>query len=141
MMPRVQPRDLSLSCVSITAESMLLFSVVWPTFEPAVEALAYAITPDRDDREDLVQEAMITLWKSNPSCYDFMDRRDIAYVKRMLINRMIDVWGRHRSGGVRMEDPTTGLPLIALALCGNERGYGAMPASHVRALVAQLQQQ
>ena len=116
---RLQPRDLERLGVPVTTEAMLIFTVVWPTFERGIEEFARRLACQADDREDLVQEAMITLWKCDPTAYDFLDPADMAYLRRAMVHRMCDAWGRKREHF--------------------ETRNAAMPPSHARALVAQLQ--
>ena len=71
---RLQPRDLDKLDVPVTTEAMLIFTVVWPSFESGIEECARRLACQADDREDLVQEAMIALWKCDPTAYDFFDR-------------------------------------------------------------------
>lgn len=81
----------------ITAEAILAFEIVWPELEPSIKRFARTITGNREDRRDLVQEAMIALWKCDPARFDFRDASEVAYVRRILINHMWDAWGRDRS--------------------------------------------
>ena len=121
----IEPRDLVTAGIPITAENMLLFHVVWPIFEREVKRFARRLTKDKDAREDLIQEAMITLWKCDPARYDFLKVSDEAFVHRMLINRMRDVFGRVRNRDTRDVQ---------------YESVDTMPATHVRALVAQLRE-
>ena len=87
------PIPIRLEGLPITAEGILAFGTVWPELAPSIKRFARLITPDRDHQDDLIQEAMIALWNADPTRYDFRDRADVAYVRRVLINRMWDVWG------------------------------------------------
>jgi hypothetical protein len=55
----------------VTSESILAFGVVWSIFEESIRRFACIITPDDDDQEDPIQEAMITLWKCEPTRWGF----------------------------------------------------------------------
>lgn len=136
---RIQPRDLDRLGVPVTTEAMLIFTVVWPSFESSIEKFARRLACHLDDREDLVQEAMITLWMCDPTAYDFLDPRDMAYLRRAMVNRMCDVWGRKREHF----EARNATPVVydgdGRKLVVEETTFQGMPPSHVRALVAQLQ--
>lgn len=85
--------DLASTGVPTTAEEILAFGTVWPELAPSIERFARLITPERDHQQDLIQEAMVALWNADSTRYNFRERADVAYVRRMLINRMWDVWG------------------------------------------------
>ena len=114
---RVQPRDLGRLGVPVTTEAMLIFSLAWPLFESRVERYARRLSDVRDEREDLVQEAKITLWKCDPSAFDFLVPDDVGYLRRAMLNRMRNAY-RKKHPVEKVID---------------------MPASHVRALVAQVE--
>ena len=77
-----------------TYETMLCLIAHWPMLEESIRRFARIITKDRDQQDDLMQEAMIALWKCDVSRYDFLIEADVNYVRRILINHMWDVWGR-----------------------------------------------
>ena len=52
------------------------------------------MTKDLDEQEDLMQEALIALWKADPTRYDVHDGRDMGYLRRIMVNRMKRVYGR-----------------------------------------------
>ena len=136
---RLQPRDLERLGVPVTTEAMLIFTVVWPSFERGIEEFARRLALEVDDREDLVQEAMITLWKSDPTAYDFLDSADLAYLRRTMVRRMCDTWGRKREhfearNAAVIERDGDGRKVVVDA-----DPYADMPASHLRALVAQVE--
>ena len=114
---RMQPRDLDRLGVPVTTEARLLFNLAWPLFESRIERYAWRLSDEHDEREDLVQEAMITLWKCDPSAFDFLDPDDVGYLRRAMLNRMRNAY-RKKHPVAKVSD---------------------MPASHVRALVAQVE--
>jgi DNA-directed RNA polymerase specialized sigma24 family protein len=69
----------------------------WRKFEPAVARMAERMTDDQDEREDLVQEAMIALWKADPTRFDLRDQRDVRYLHKILVHRMWKVRGEVRN--------------------------------------------
>ena len=70
----------------------MAFAHVWPSFERGVAWRARRITDDPDMQKDLIQEAMITLWKADPTRFNLARPGERGYVRRMLINRMLNVY-------------------------------------------------
>ena len=64
----------------------------WRNFAFSIELIAGNMTDDEDMRDDLVQEAMIRLWKTDPTRFDLRDRVDVRYLHKILVHRMWDVW-------------------------------------------------
>lgn len=122
MKPR-QLRDVDTLGRPVTTEAKLIFDLAWPLFEKGIVNYArqlVQLTDDCEDRaEDLVQEAMIVLWKCDPSAYDFLNPKDVAFLRTAMNNRMRD-----------LAPPQPGDELDTKPV---------MPASHFRALVAQLE--
>lgn len=79
------------------ADSGLAVESSWPQFADQVKRLARWMTDDRDERKDLVQEALIALWMADPTRFDLDDRYDRGYLRRILRNRMWHVWDRERN--------------------------------------------
>ena len=65
----------------------------WPLFAPALTRVAERMTDDKDEREDLLQEAMIALWNADPTRFDLRDPLDMRYLEKILVHRMWKVWG------------------------------------------------
>jgi DNA-directed RNA polymerase specialized sigma24 family protein len=100
--------------VPSTAESILAFGSVWEQLEPSIKVFAKRLTTNSEDRKDLVQEAMITLWAQDPARWDFRNARDVSYVRRILHNRMCDVWGEdHRDAEEKADTVAAGSDLAA----------------------------
>lgn len=122
-MKRRLPRDVDTLGVPVTTEAKLIFELAWPLFEKGVENYARQLVQDTDDAvdraEDLVQEAMIVLWRCDPTGFDFLNPKDVGYLRAAMNNRM-----RALAPPQPEDEP------------GRKPG---MPASHVRALVAQLE--
>ena len=116
---------------AVTAEAALLFEVVWPMFRKTVIAVAWWLARDPDDREELVHEAKLALWDADPGKYDLLNPDAEAYVRRILVNHMIDVFGRPSRNGA------------AEALAGRvvtTRDYEelAMQPAEIKAILAQF---
>jgi len=50
------------------------------------------MTRDVDLQLDLVQEARIALWQIDATRFNLRRKRDRAYLRRMLVNRMRNAW-------------------------------------------------
>ena len=86
---------------------------VWPMFAPSLAKFAERLTKDPDEQADLMQEALIKLWKVDPTRFDLhRDPEDRAYVYRILVNRMWHVWG----GEKRRPEAMSKADEVALAL-------------------------
>jgi DNA-directed RNA polymerase specialized sigma24 family protein len=85
--------SIELAGVPITAEGILAFNAVWPDLAGSMRRFARIISSSLDDQADLVQEAMIKLWQVDPARYELGDPKDVAYLRRVLIHHMYDVWG------------------------------------------------
>jgi DNA-directed RNA polymerase specialized sigma24 family protein len=68
----------------------------WPLFEPMLTRMAERMTADQDERDDLVEEARIKLWKADPTRFDLRDPVDVRYLQKILVHRMWRVWGGER---------------------------------------------
>jgi len=69
----------------------------WRVFRPSLKAMARRMTLDRDIRADLLQEATIALWGTDPTRFDLRDDAERKYLFAVLRNRMRDVWRRERA--------------------------------------------
>ena len=96
--------EIQVAGLPITADGVLAFDTVWPDLEPSIRRFARRLTPDRDHQEELVQEAMVKLWRVDPTRYDFRNQSDVSYIRRVLINRMRNVWGDGHDGPLTMAD-------------------------------------
>lgn len=75
-----------------TADSRAAVELTLVALEPGLRHTARRLTDDPDLREDLVQEASICLWETDPTRFDLEDQEDLRYLCRILINRMWQVW-------------------------------------------------
>lgn len=75
-----------------TADSQLAVDLALVALEPGLRRTARRLTADADLREDLVQEARIRLWETDPTRLDLEDQEDLRYLCRILTNRMWQVW-------------------------------------------------
>jgi hypothetical protein len=64
----------------------------WRVFRPSLKRVARRMTVDPDIRADLLQEATIALWQTDPTRFDLRDEADRQYLFAVLRNRMLDVW-------------------------------------------------
>lgn len=55
---------------------------------------ARLLTKDRDERQDLIQEARLALWQVDASRCDIRNRAEVRYLRKLLINHMRDVAAR-----------------------------------------------
>lgn len=133
---QIDPCRLATSTVPVTADALIRFNEIWPQYERTVRHFAAQITSDHDHQQDLIQEAMIALWECNPGRYNILWKPDKYYVRKILINRMWDVWGLRGKGdagetvevhAVRCSSPT----------CDYENPEPLGP--YMRAVVSQLQ--
>ncbi len=83
-----------------TADSRLAVEQMLVALEPGLRRTARRLTPDADLREDLLQEARICLWETDPTRFDLEDQEDLRYLCRILTNRMWQVWKAEVGRGV-----------------------------------------
>jgi DNA-directed RNA polymerase specialized sigma24 family protein len=88
----------------VTGDSRRAVAIAWKRYAPSLKCVARRMTEDRDERRDLLQEAMVALWKADPTRYDFDDVEDVDYLYRILVNRMLDVWDRFPKRVTDMEE-------------------------------------
>jgi DNA-directed RNA polymerase specialized sigma24 family protein len=96
---------------SFTGDASRAVGEAWPMFAPALATFAQRLAEDEDDQADLLQEALIELWKIDPTRFDLRHEDERAYLYRALVNRMWDVWGGAKHRFEAMADPEA----IALA--------------------------
>lgn len=75
-----------------TVDSMSMLDVVWAVLGERVERASRRMTRDDDLRADLVQEAKIALWRIDATRFDLRRKRERAFVRRVVVNRMWNVW-------------------------------------------------
>lgn len=87
-----------LGCVStcFAGNSNRAVEPAWRRVKRSLRYTARTITDDPEVRKDLLQEALVEMWVIDPTRFDFRDRKEVAYLKRMLINRMWDVWRKEQ---------------------------------------------
>lgn len=74
-----------------TGDVMQAYAHVWRRVQFAVEQYARSLTADRDEREDLIQEARVELWRMDASRCDLGNRDELFYLRRRLIHHMLKV--------------------------------------------------
>ncbi len=77
---------------TLSGDSGRAVEAMWPGMEVSLLPAARRITEDRDQQDDLVQEALVELWMIDPTRFDLRERKELNYLRRMLVNRMWDVW-------------------------------------------------
>ncbi|MDB4913085.1 MAG: hypothetical protein JWM95_729 [Gemmatimonadetes bacterium] len=140
MMPTSVRSTVSLDGVPPTTEAMLILALVWPSFEPEIRCYAEKLSKAPDDQDDLVQVALIALWRSDPTAYDLLLRDDVAYLRSIMMNRMRDVYGRHRLRLAKLEAEAGPGSEHSRRIAAEETDFTKMSASHLRALVTQIQE-
>jgi len=73
---------------SATGDVMQSYGHVWRRVELAVERCARSLTEDRDERDDLIQEARVELWRIDPSRCNPQSADDVRYLARVLMRHM-----------------------------------------------------
>ena len=90
---------------SATGDAMQACARGWRHVQTAVERHARELTGDLDERDDLIQEARVELWRMDASRCDLRSARDLQYLRRALANHMRNVAGLSAR---RMDDVTPG---------------------------------
>ena len=73
---------------SSTGDSSRRVTKAWSVMEPSLRRTAERMTPECDEQDDLLQEALIQLWICDPTRFDLRNADDRFYLKRVLVNRM-----------------------------------------------------
>lgn len=71
-----------------TGDVMQAYTKVWPHLRMTVEHTARELTKDRDEQNDLIQEARVALWQIDASRCDVRNREDLLYVRKVLKQHM-----------------------------------------------------
>ncbi|MEP6622530.1 MAG: hypothetical protein ABJE47_24625 [bacterium] len=94
--------------IRTTADGVRAFNNAWPKFERVVMWYARRLTESEFDLADLRQEAMIYLCELDSHRFDFRDKRDVNYVTKCLIRRVVKAWGAKRGddmgNGTELDD-------------------------------------
>ena len=64
------------------------FDHAWGLLEKSVRTVAWRLTRNREDQEELVQEARIELWLIDPTRFRLDDARQLRYLRKMVMHRM-----------------------------------------------------
>lgn len=86
------------------ADSSLAVAATWPEFSVRLARVARRMTDDPDEQEDLLQIALIELWKIDPTRFELGDEEDRAYLGRMLVHQMWRAWGGEKDRFRAMAD-------------------------------------
>ena len=79
-----------------TGDVMQWYSKVWPHVQVAVEFCARDLASDREEREELVQEGRLELWRPDASKCDIRSREDLLYLRAMLTTHVRRVSANRR---------------------------------------------
>ena len=55
------------------------------------------MTDDHDEQKELLQEALVELWLTDPTRFDLRDDGERRYLRRRLVNKMWNVWNAQRA--------------------------------------------
>ncbi|MDB4890480.1 MAG: hypothetical protein JWL61_2335 [Gemmatimonadetes bacterium] len=95
-MMRTEPKGQAIGRLRRAGDSTLAIAQVWVQLEQSLSGAALRMTKEWEEQEDLLQEALVELWVIDPTRFDLREGMEIAYLRRMLINRMWDVWRKER---------------------------------------------
>ena len=70
---------------------------VWETYAVTLRRAVQRMTDDPDEQKDLLQEALVELWLTDPTRFDLRDRGERRYLRRVMVNRMWRVWRAERA--------------------------------------------
>ena len=90
-----------------TGDVMQAYTRVWPHLQVEVERYARTMTKDRDERDDLIQEARRELLRIDASRCDLRSLDDLLYLRARLTKHMRRV---AVSQGLVMETPSESVP-------------------------------
>lgn len=77
-----------------TGDVMQSHARVWRHVQCAVERCARSLTDDRDEQEDLIQEARVELWRIDPSRCNLRSVDDLRYLRKVVTRHMRKVASR-----------------------------------------------
>ena len=86
----------------LSGDGMRALGAAWLVFERTITRVAHNITQDPDERDDLIQSAMVELWEIDPTRYRFVSAAEFGYVREILVHRMLRVWGVEQGGDQRL---------------------------------------
>jgi DNA-directed RNA polymerase specialized sigma24 family protein len=77
--------------VSCAGDASRAVDSAWRVLRPTLRPMVWGLSSDVDEQDDLMQEALIELWQVDPTRFDLEQSADREYLRRMLVNRMLDV--------------------------------------------------
>lgn len=86
------------------ADTRLAVARAWPDFSRRLARVAQRMTRDPDEQQDLLQTALIELWKTDPTRFELDDPDERAYLTRILVYEMWHAWGGERNRFRAMAD-------------------------------------
>lgn len=116
----------------VAMRDALAFRLLVDAHAPAIHRIAWRITGDAHDAEDIAQEAMLRLWDHSPGWQD--GRISLAaWLRRVSVNLAIDRQRRgKRLAGNAVPEQVDAAPLADAAIEASQR------AAQARALIASL---
>lgn len=94
---RADKRHVGSLAPELTGDSSLAVDPAWSELAPSLRRVARRMTSARDEQDDLLQEALVALWVIDPTRFDLREPAELAYLRRMLVNRMWDALGKIRA--------------------------------------------
>lgn len=73
------------------------FDRAWALLEKAVRTVAWRLARNREDQDELMQEARIELWLIDPTRFRVDDPPQLRYLRKMLMRKMWQV-AMHEKG-------------------------------------------
>lgn len=74
------------------------FDRAWEVLQKSVGTVAWRLTRNREDQEELIQEARIELWLIDPTRFRVDDSGQVRYLRKMLMRRMWRVAMQEKGG-------------------------------------------
>ena len=87
-----------------TGEARMAFGPAWATVEHEIRHVAKFVARQPADREALVEEAMVTLWNTDPTRFDFRNRTAVIKMRELLVRQMWFAWGEETGEFRRMAE-------------------------------------
>jgi hypothetical protein len=78
--------------IEATPDGSAALNWAWPLVRPSIAPFAYKVSNCQADINDMLGEAMATLWKLGPERFQLTAETDLGYVSRTLVHRMSKLW-------------------------------------------------
>lgn len=90
------------SSYDVGGDSSRAIALAWVRLLPSLRHVVGRMTPDSDEQEDYLQEALIHLWTLDVTRFDLRLQAERNYLRRMLVNHM---WNVRRAADRRTRSP------------------------------------